>query len=55
MTDDPKQADPFAAPLDYRKQWYYARLADKISYVNDGQEFDATVYWWNRELKEKGF
>jgi iron complex outermembrane receptor protein len=55
MEEDPKQADPLAAPQDYRKQWYYARLADKISYENNGHELDASVYWWHRELKEKGF
>ena len=55
MAANPKQADPSAAPLDFSKQWYYARLADKISYVNDGQELDASFYWWHRELKEKGF
>ena len=55
MQADPQQADPLAAPLDYSKQWYYVRLADKISYEKDGHELDASVYWWHRELKEKGF
>jgi iron complex outermembrane receptor protein len=49
-------ADPNAAPLDYSKQWYYVRLADKISYANNGHELDASsVYWWHRELLEEGF
>ncbi len=52
---DPQQADPLAAPQDYSKQWYYVRLADKISYEKDGHELDAGVYWWHRELLEKGF
>ncbi|MGB7768886.1 MAG: TonB-dependent receptor [Verrucomicrobiia bacterium] len=52
---DPQSADPNAIPLDYNKQWYYARLADKISYKNDGHELDASVYWWHRELEEKGY
>jgi iron complex outermembrane receptor protein len=55
MADDPKQADPDAAPMDFSKQWYYVRLADKISYEKDGHELDASIYWWHRELKEKGF
>jgi iron complex outermembrane recepter protein len=52
---DPRIADPLAAPQDYSKQWYYARLADKISYEKDGHELDASIYWWHRELAEKGF
>jgi len=55
MQADPQQADPLAAPQDYSKQWYYVRLADKMSYEKDGQELDASVYWWHRELLEKGF
>jgi iron complex outermembrane recepter protein len=55
MAADPKQADPLAAPQDYSKQWYYARLADKISYENNGHELDAAIYWWHRDLTEKGF
>ena len=53
--NDPRMADTNAAPLDYSKQWYYVRLADKISYAKDGHELDASVYWWHRELLEKGF
>ena len=55
MQADPQQADPLAAPQDYSKQWYYVRLADKMSYEKDGQELDASIYWWHRELLEKGF
>jgi iron complex outermembrane receptor protein len=65
MQADPQQAqtDPTAPPgtpsqadqFDFNKQWYYARLADKITYENDGHELDASIYWWHRELKEKGF
>jgi iron complex outermembrane receptor protein len=53
MYQDPKQADPDAVPFDFNKQWEYVRLADKLSYVNGGQQLDATVYWWHRELEEK--
>jgi iron complex outermembrane recepter protein len=55
MNANPRQADPDAVPFDYNKQWYYGRLADKISYVNDGHELNAAIYWWHRELKEKGY
>jgi iron complex outermembrane recepter protein len=64
MATNPRQAqtDPDAATpassqasqFDFSKQWYYMRLADKLSYVSDGHELDASVYWWHRELKEKG-
>jgi iron complex outermembrane receptor protein len=52
---DPQQGDPNAAPLDYDKQWYYVRLADKLSYERAGQKLDAEVYWWHRELHENGY
>ncbi|HTX22762.1 MAG TPA: TonB-dependent receptor [Candidatus Aquilonibacter sp.] len=55
MQDNPQQADTNAVPLDYNKQWYYVRLADKMSYEKDGHELDASVYWWHRELEEKGY
>jgi iron complex outermembrane recepter protein len=54
MQTDPQQADSDAIPFDYRKQWYYGRLADKLSYKNDGHELDAAIYWWHRELRENG-
>ena len=55
MLADPTQADPDAGPMDFRKKWYYVRAADKLSYVKDGQQLDASVYWWHRELEENGF
>jgi iron complex outermembrane recepter protein len=70
MAADPRQAqntgpnpdpsDPDSQPVqqaqafDFSKQWYYVRLADKFSYENNGHELDASIYWWHRELKEKG-
>ncbi len=64
MAANPRQSqtDPDAAPgtptqanqFDFNKQWYYGRIADKVTYQNDGHEMDASVYWWHRELKEKG-
>jgi iron complex outermembrane recepter protein len=53
MYDDPKQADPDAVPFDFKKQWEYVRLADKLSYVNGGEQMDATLYYWHRNLEEK--
>lgn len=55
MQADPRQADPDAVPFDFNKQWYYGRIADKLSYEKDGQELDASIYWWHRELRENGF
>jgi iron complex outermembrane receptor protein len=60
MAADPRQAQnepgsPDATLFDFKKQWYYGRMADKISYENNGHELDASIYWWHRELKENGF
>jgi iron complex outermembrane receptor protein len=55
LQNSPQSADPNAVPFDYLKQWYYVRLADRMSYEKYGHELDASVYWWHRELKEKGF
>jgi len=64
MAANPRQSqtDPDAAPgtpsqanqFDFNKQWYYGRIADKVTYQNDGHELDASAYWWHRELEEKG-
>jgi iron complex outermembrane receptor protein len=54
MESNPQQADPDAAPFDFNKQWYYGRLADKLTYQRDGQELAATFYYWHRALDEKG-
>ena len=65
MNTNPQQAqtDPTAPPgtpsqaeqFDFNKQWYYGRIADKLSYEKDGHELDATIYWWHRELQENGY
>ena len=62
MAENPQQAqtDPVtgnsdATQFDFSKQWYYVRLADKISYEKDGHELDASIYWWHRNLAEKGY
>jgi hypothetical protein len=35
MEQNPKQAEPLAESQDWRKDWYYFRLADKLSYKTD--------------------
>ena len=52
---DPVTGNPDATQFDFSKQWYYVRLADKISYEKDGHELDASIYWWHRNLAEKGY
>ncbi len=52
MEQDPQQAEPIAISEDFRKEWYYVRLADKMTYKADGEEADAGVYWWHRNANE---
>jgi iron complex outermembrane receptor protein len=55
LDDDPTAADPDAITQDFDKEWVYTRIADKISFAKDGQQLDAGVYWWHRDLETKGF
>jgi iron complex outermembrane receptor protein len=55
MNQDPTAAEPDAVAEDFSKAWTYFRFADKISYAKDGQQLDAGLYWWHRELQENGF
>jgi iron complex outermembrane recepter protein len=52
MDQNPQQAQPLAESQDWRKDWYYFRLADKLSYKTDAEEASAGVYWWHREAYE---
>jgi iron complex outermembrane recepter protein len=52
MEQNPSQADSLAVPQDWRKDWYYFRLADKLSYKQGPEEAEAGVYWWHREAYE---
>ncbi len=52
MEQNPRQADPEAITQDWRKDWYYVRLADKMSYQSGGEEARAGVYWWHRNAYE---
>jgi iron complex outermembrane receptor protein len=52
LEQNPKQTDPLAVPEDWRKDWYYIRLADKMAYKSGPEEADAGVYWWHRQAYE---
>lgn len=55
MDDDPRQADPNAIAQDFNKHWTLIRLADKLSYRNDRYEFDSGLFWFHRNIEERGF
>ncbi|HEY2614357.1 MAG TPA: TonB-dependent receptor [Chthoniobacterales bacterium] len=55
LNDNPRQPDPDAVAEDFNKKWNLLRLADKISFRNDGHEFDAGLFWFHRNLEERGF
>ncbi|MGD1088824.1 MAG: TonB-dependent receptor [Verrucomicrobiota bacterium] len=52
MQQNPQQAQTNAIPEDFLKNWYYLRLADKMTYESGGEEADAGVYWWHRNAYE---
>lgn len=63
MYSNPRQTDPdapapgaapYAISQDYNKQWYYLRLADKVSVKTDTLQADAGGFWWHRNIQEKG-
>ena len=54
MDQDPRQVDPLSVAQDLNKEWYYLRLADKISFKSDEEEANAGVYWWHRNLLQRG-
>jgi iron complex outermembrane recepter protein len=55
LNDDPRQANADAVAEDFNKKWELIRLADKISYRNDEYEFDAGLFWFHRNMEERGF
>src|SRR5262249_50341006 len=55
MKENPKQADPDAVEQDFNKAWSYIRIADKITVRTDGNEFEAGLYWWHRDLQDRDF
>jgi iron complex outermembrane receptor protein len=63
MFQNPRQTDPdapapgatpYAISQDYNKDWYYLHLADKVSFQAGNTEGDAGVFWWHRNIEEKG-
>ena len=55
LNDDPQQANQDAIEQDFNKDWTFMRLADKISYRKDGYQFDAGLFWFHRDVEERGF
>lgn len=55
LNGDPRQPNADAVAEDFNKKWELIRLADKISYRNDGHEFDAGLFWFHRNMEERGF
>jgi len=55
LNDDPQQANQDAIEQDFNKEWTYMRLADKISYRSEGYQFDAGLFWFHRDMEERGF
>jgi iron complex outermembrane recepter protein len=52
MNQNPQQAESAATAEDFQKNWYYVRLADKLSYQAGGEEASAGFYWWHRNAYE---
>lgn len=55
MEDSPERANPLAIAQDWNKSWTYLRLADKLTAKLDDLEFDAGLFWFHRDLEERGF
>jgi iron complex outermembrane recepter protein len=55
MNNDPRQADPDAIAEDFNKRFTLIRLADKLSYHDELYEFDAGLFWFHRNIEERGF
>lgn len=53
MEQNPRQADPLSTEQNLSKQWYYLRLADKVSFKTDHEQADAGAYWWHRNLLDR--
>jgi iron complex outermembrane receptor protein len=53
MEHNPRQVDPLTTEQNLGKQWYYLRLADKITFKTDNEEANAGGYWWHRNLLER--
>jgi len=54
MNQDPRQANPPSLDQNLGKEWYYVRLADKVSFKSEHEQADAGIYWWHRDLLDRG-
>ena len=54
MENDPTQANPLAIAQDWNKEWTYIRMADKLTVRTEEVEFDAGVFWFHRDLENRG-
>jgi iron complex outermembrane receptor protein len=52
MQQDPQQAETNAVPENFRKDWTYLRLADKLAYESGGESAAAGIYYWHRNAYE---
>jgi iron complex outermembrane recepter protein len=55
LESNPSQTQFGATTEDFQKNWYYFRLADKLTLKTDNEEADAGVYWWHRNAYEPNF
>jgi iron complex outermembrane receptor protein len=55
MENDPTQANPLAIAQDWNKEWTYIRVAYKLTVRTEDVEFDAGVFWFHRDLENRGF
>jgi iron complex outermembrane receptor protein len=52
MQQDPRQAETNAVSENWRKDWTYLRLADKLAFESGGESAELGVYWWHRNAFE---
>ncbi|HEX4696845.1 MAG TPA: TonB-dependent receptor [Candidatus Udaeobacter sp.] len=55
METDSTRANPLATAEDWNKEWTYTRMADKLTVRTEDVEFDAGVFWFHRDLENRGF
>ena len=55
MENDPTQANSRAVAQDWNKQWTYIRMADNVTVRTEDVEFDAGIFWFHRDLENRGF
>ena len=52
MQQNPQQAQVPAEAQNWRKDWYYFRFGDKLSYQSGPEEASLGAYWWHRDAYE---